>query len=124
MEKNIEKKEAVLELVRKNGRKLENFPEFQNDPEVVLAAGKSNGRALEFASDVLRAKEKIVYDAIKYDLSTIKYALLTPSKKDELIQKVSQEVHNAKSVSDVGIYGMKRKIDSDDTLESEKRTKY
>ena len=38
MKKNIEGRKAVLETVSKNGRELENFPEFQDDREIVMAA--------------------------------------------------------------------------------------
>jgi histidinol phosphatase-like PHP family hydrolase len=52
-------KEVVLAAVKQNGLALEYASkELQNDREVVLAAVKQDGRALEYASDELKSELK------------------------------------------------------------------
>ena len=49
MQKNTKNKQAVLEAVSKNGEALKNFPEFQNDRDVVWQR-LQNEEGFRFAS--------------------------------------------------------------------------
>lgn len=67
--------EIVKAAVKKCGRALEFArPEFQNNEEIVLEAVTQDGRALEFASPELRSNEKIVTLAIMNKPEAIEYA--------------------------------------------------
>ena len=64
---NLEKIKAI-QVVRYNGLALKNFPELNNDEEVVEAAVRANGRALEFASERLKDNERIALLAVSEDI--------------------------------------------------------
>ena len=59
-------KEIKQEL-SKNGAKLINYPELQNNKEAVLIAVKQNGLVLQFASAELRDDEVVIEEAVKQD---------------------------------------------------------
>lgn len=57
----------ILKLVKINGNVLMRVPRMQNDREIVLAAVKSRGTALNFASANLLNDYEIVLAAVKSD---------------------------------------------------------
>jgi hypothetical protein len=66
--------ELVLIAVKKNGLALEFASErLRNDYDIVLCAVKKNGLALEFASDELKHNEQIVHEAICSDGNALKF---------------------------------------------------
>ena len=58
-------KGEVLEKVKKRGYELRNYPEYQDDDEVVYEAVKNQGFALQFASERLRNALTVVLAAIR-----------------------------------------------------------
>ena len=74
MGKNIENKQPVLKAVKKNGEALKNFPEFQNDRDIVLEAVRENAWALQYASEALRGDREIVLAAVRQIEGTLEFA--------------------------------------------------
>ncbi len=66
-------KEEVLSIVKKDGRALRDFPDYQNDRDVVLAAVKQNGFAIHYASLKLKKDDTIVYEALEQNCKAIDY---------------------------------------------------
>jgi hypothetical protein len=60
-------KEIALAAVSADGLQLENYPDFQDDADVVLTAVENTGAAVQFASDRLRSDKSIVLAAVKND---------------------------------------------------------
>ena len=58
-------KEMVLAAVRQNGKALQYAPEYNADKEVVLAAVKNNGIAIQFASPELQYNKEVVLASVK-----------------------------------------------------------
>lgn len=66
--------ELVLIAVKKNGLALEFASErLKNDFDIALCAVKKNGLALEFVSDELRRNEQIIREAVCSDGNSLKY---------------------------------------------------
>lgn len=75
-------KEVVLAAVKKNGLALEYAStSLKNDSQVVLEAVKENGAALQFASKELRGDRKIVFEALKTYGDVAKFA--SPELKND-----------------------------------------
>jgi len=65
----------VLAAVKSRGAALEfASDELQTDQEVVLEAVKADGRALEFASAELQADREVVLEAVKSDGAALPFA--------------------------------------------------
>jgi hypothetical protein len=60
-------KDAAIAAVSTDGFQLENYPEFQDDKEVVIAAINESGAAIQFASSRLRCDKEVVLLAVKND---------------------------------------------------------
>ena len=60
-------KEIAIAAVKVDGWQLENYPEFQDDNDVVLVAVKNEGATIQFASERLKSDKKTVIAAIKND---------------------------------------------------------
>jgi hypothetical protein len=60
-------KEIAIAAVNIDGWQLENYPEFLDDDDVVLAAVKNEGASIQFASERLKSDKKTVLAAIKND---------------------------------------------------------
>lgn len=64
VQKILENRDEILELIRNGNNVLEFLPEeLRDDREIVLEAVKSGGSELEFASDRLKKDRSIVYTA-------------------------------------------------------------
>ena len=63
---NYNKKESVLEAVKRNGWALQYASDkLKADRKIVLEAVKQNGEVLQFASKELKADRKVVLEADK-----------------------------------------------------------
>ena len=58
---------TVIEIVSQDGMILQYYPQYYNDREVVLAAVRENGHALQYADPVLRADREIGLAAVQND---------------------------------------------------------
>ena len=58
---------TAIERLKQDGLKLENYPEYSNDREVVLAAVSNHGQALYYASDELKNNKEVVVAAVHND---------------------------------------------------------
>jgi len=67
MSNEKEEKEIALAAVSVDGWQLENYPEFQDDADVVLRAVEHTGSAIQFASDRLKSVKSLVLAAAKND---------------------------------------------------------
>ena len=69
-------KKKALEIVQASGWELQNLPDdnLKKDKEIVLAAVKQDGCALEFADDSLKKDKEIVIAAVKQDGLALQYA--------------------------------------------------
>lgn len=67
MNSKNEDKEIAMAAVQADGWQLENYPEFQDDADVVLCAVNNTGAAVQFASDRLKSDKAIVLAAVKND---------------------------------------------------------
>lgn len=67
-------KKNVINECSHNGYKLEQFTEYQNDKEVVLASVKSDGNSLRFASELMKSDYDIVLAAVKSKGESLRYA--------------------------------------------------
>ena len=67
-------RDKALVEVKENGMKLKNYPAFNNDEEVVLAAVSKDGFSLEFASERLKNDKKIVLAAASKHGYALKFA--------------------------------------------------
>lgn len=56
---------SAIKAVSENSGALKNYPQFQNDREIVLAAVQKNGPSLQYASDDLKNDPDVVLEAIK-----------------------------------------------------------
>lgn len=76
----------IKQELAKDGYRLRQYQELQNNKEAVLIAVKSNGEALGFASKRLRANKAVVIEAVKQKSYALYYAskrlqkLLTTNK--------------------------------------------
>ena len=75
---NLEKEKAI-QVLRYNGLALKDFASLNDDEDVVREAVKSNGRALEFASERLKGDENIASLAISEDVRAFDF--VSPSLK-------------------------------------------
>lgn len=73
--------DIALASVQKDGLKLEKFPKFADCEEIVLAAVKKNGNALQYASSDLKNNERIVARAFSNNHYSLKMASLNIRKK-------------------------------------------
>lgn len=67
MSSKNEDKEIAMAAVQADGWQLENYPDFQDDADVVLRAVENTGAAVQFASDRLKSDKSIVLAAVKND---------------------------------------------------------
>jgi Domain of unknown function (DUF4116) len=85
-------KKEVLSAVSRDGNRLRDFPELQNDKEVVMAAVSQDGHALGYASLALRKDKEVVLAAIRNDPDAFWDAdpsLRSSNDKDFILQVVS-----------------------------------
>ena len=66
-------RQALLLAVKSNGLKLADS-DYTDDKEVVMAAVKNHGYALEFASPSLKQDKEVVMAAVRNDGSAIQFA--------------------------------------------------
>ena len=110
MEKNYIKRMA-LELISKNGYNLKNFPEFQDDRDIVFEAVKKDGTTLAYASEELRSNREFVLEAMKENPRVSKYSLLDKEAIKELMQKLSIEVYISKEAYKISLFDTTSKKD-------------
>jgi predicted nucleic acid-binding Zn-ribbon protein len=84
------KNDAIV-VVSNDGLDLENFEELQDDDDVVMAAVKNNGSALQFASERLRADKEIVIAAVKNDPYVIVFASEELQDDDDVLDACETE---------------------------------
>ena len=66
-------------------------PKFLSDPEVMIAAVKSNGYALEYASEELRGDKEVVLEAVKENGRALQFASYElRADKDVVMEAVKQ----------------------------------
>ncbi len=65
--KYSDEKQLAIAAVQVDAWQLENYPEFQDDNDVVLAAVQNKGATIQFASARLKSDKKTVIAAIKND---------------------------------------------------------
>jgi hypothetical protein len=83
----------VLLAVKSNGFSLSGS-DYTNNKEVVIAAVKNNGQALEFASTSLQEDKEVVMAAVKNDGSAIQFAsALLQKDKDVLLASVKNNIY-------------------------------
>ena len=84
---------CVLLAVKSNGLALAGS-DYTNDKEVVMAAVKNNGQALEFASPSLQEDKEVVMAAVRNDGSAIQFAsALLQKDKDVLLASVKNNIY-------------------------------
>ena len=67
-------KEVILAAVKQNGKALEYTDEkLKADKKIVLLVVKQNGRTLEYADEKLKANKEVVLAAVKQDVSALDY---------------------------------------------------
>ena len=86
-----EYKNDAIVAVSNDGLDLENFEELQDDDDVVMAAVKNNGGALQFASERLRADKDIVIAAVKNDPYVIEFASDDLQDDDDVLDACEAE---------------------------------
>ena len=77
--------DKVLTAVKRDGLSLQEFPEWKEDEEVVLAAVKQNGRALRFTP--LRTKN-VVLEAVRQNGFAIQYVPESMRDKEMSLEAV------------------------------------
>lgn len=72
----VKNKEDAILKCREDGLALKDYPQFQNDVDVVSVAVQQNGQALQYATSALRRDETIVEQALKKekDRSAFRFA--------------------------------------------------
>ncbi|MEE2769875.1 MAG: DUF4116 domain-containing protein [Pseudomonadota bacterium] len=101
----------ALELISKNGYNLKNFPEFQDDRDIVFEAVKKDGTTLAYASEELRSNREFVLEAMKENPRVSKYSLLDKEAIKELMQKLSIEVYISKEAYKISLFDTTSKKD-------------
>ncbi len=86
-----EDKEIAMAAVQADGWQLENYPDFQDDHEVVLCAVKNIGAAVQFASDRLKSDKLIVLTAVKNDPYVLDFVDEKFRDDDDIIDASSGE---------------------------------
>ena len=64
----------IREILKKNGHLLKDYPEVQNNRQIVLYAVASFGNALEYASEELRNDKEVVMTAVNQNGLALRYA--------------------------------------------------
>ena len=86
-------REEVLLAVKSNGFSLAGS-DYTDDKEVVMAAVKNCGYALEFASPSLKQDKEVVMAALRNDGSAIQFASISLQKdKDVLLASVKNNIY-------------------------------
>ncbi len=72
----FEPKEQALRAVRKNSSLFTDYLHryWSNDRDIVLAAVKSNGMALRYASDELKRDEEVVMAAVQQNPNALQFS--------------------------------------------------
>jgi len=84
---------AALLAVKSNGFELAGS-DYTNHKEVVTAAVKNNGQALEFASPSMQEDKEVVMAAVRNDGSAIQFASASLQKdKDVLLASVKNNIY-------------------------------
>ena len=68
-------KKKALEIVQASGWEFKNLPDdsLKKDKEIVLAAVKQDGGALQYADDIFKKDKEIVLEAVKASGYTLQY---------------------------------------------------
>ena len=95
-------KEVVLAAVKKHGYALEYASdELKADKEVVLAAVKNHGSSLKYASDELKADKEVILTAVKNYGYALEYASdELKADKEVVLEAVKNDGHALKYASD------------------------
>ena len=110
-------KDALLEVVKKNGSALSHASDtLKADEDVVLEAVRQNGLALEYAAARLKAHEGVVLTAVKENGLALEYAAARfKARKDVALIAVKQDGSALKYA------GTHMKADKDVVLEAVKQ---
>ena len=86
-------KEIVMAAVKENGEALQYASEeLQADKKIIMYALKKDGRALLFASKLLKADKEVVMEAVKQDGRSLDYASKKlRSDKEVVMEAVKQQ---------------------------------
>ena len=68
-----EERYKILKKIQTNGLELKNYRHYSDDFDIVIAAVKQNGMALQFAHPTLKNDPKIATDAIKQNINAAQY---------------------------------------------------
>ena len=94
-------KKYVLNRVKESGLRIKTYKNFYNDFEVILTAVKSNGFALNYASDRLKDNKEIVLEAVKNNGMALKW--VSPrlqNDKDVVLEAIKNDGWALKYASD------------------------
>ena len=87
-------RQSALAMLKKEGYKLRDMPQYMGDKELVLAAVKDYGLSLKHSSPELQADRQVVMAAVKNNGMAIDYA--SPAlKKDKVIMKAARDQEKA-----------------------------
>ena len=92
--------ERVYDVLSLDGRALEKFKEFQNDPTAVLTAVKEHAGAFVYASEALKHDESFVMHAIYENPRVLFYAKAFQGNKDVVMFAVEKDGDVLRSASD------------------------
>ena len=115
----------ALEAVSRDGTNISipRFMHLQGNKRVVLAAVKSCGLALQFASEALRGDRYFVLVAMKKNLSACTYSLLGHKETKALLKEISLEKYvSPGEVKGISVFDRILKDDSIIVIEQNERT--
>ena len=87
-------KEFALAVVNQNGSFLRYMPELKADRDVVLAAVRKNGFALEYASAALQADKEVVLAAVNNWGHSLEYASPELKKDRDVLMAAATKIGN------------------------------
>ena len=97
-------KEIVLAAVKQDGGALQYADDsFKKDKEIVLIAVKNNGLALEYADDSLKKDKEIVLIAVKQYGTTLEYADDSLKKDKEIVDAAVKQDNRASQYADISL---------------------
>ena len=83
--------DRVYDILSLDGRALEKFEDFQNDPTAVLIAVKEHAGAFIYASDTLKHDERFVIQAIAKNPHVLFYAKAFQGNRDVVMFAVHKD---------------------------------
>ena len=107
----------VLKKISKDGS-LENFLEYNDDEEIVIASIARDPNSLRYASDRLKASKQIVLFAVSNDGRAIKYASNDLKDDKEVVLAALKGGEHFWLASDTFCYASERLRDDDEVVDT------